>query len=161
MKDIFLCFFILTSNPQLSPSTSFRFHLTMNTLALGYVIPAIRAYSGLSPVRQCSCRAYKEKSCKSFDLQDSAEREGFEPPVPLSTAVFKTAVIDHSTISPNIWLVRNLYQMAFVLKSDAKVRTFFETSKYFRYFFQKSCFFLIFPLFTWLHSAFLLLLSLI
>lgn len=30
----------------------------------------------------------------------SAEREGFEPPVPLGTAVFKTAVIDHSTISP-------------------------------------------------------------
>ncbi len=29
-----------------------------------------------------------------------AEREGFEPPVPCSTAVFKTAVIDHSTISP-------------------------------------------------------------
>ena len=33
----------------------------MNTLALGYVIPAIRAYSGLSPVRQCSCRAYNKK----------------------------------------------------------------------------------------------------
>ena len=31
-----------------------------------------------------------------------AEREGFEPPVPLSTAVFKTAVIDHSTISPDV-----------------------------------------------------------
>ena len=30
----------------------------------------------------------------------SAEREGFEPPVPLSTPVFKTGVIDHSTISP-------------------------------------------------------------
>ena len=30
----------------------------------------------------------------------SAEREGFEPPVPLSTVVFKTTVIDHSTISP-------------------------------------------------------------
>ena len=29
-----------------------------------------------------------------------AEREGFEPPVPLSTVVFKTTVIDHSTISP-------------------------------------------------------------
>ena len=84
----------------------------------------------------------KKKSCKSFDLQDSlAEREGFEPPVPLSTAVFKTAVIDHSTISPNIWLVRNLFQMAFVLKSDAKVRTFFETSKYFRCFFSKILFF--------------------
>lgn len=32
-----------------------------------------------------------------------AEREGFEPPVPLGTAVFKTAVIDHSTISPKKW----------------------------------------------------------
>ena len=31
-----------------------------------------------------------------------AEREGFEPPVPLGTAVFKTAVIDHSTISPKV-----------------------------------------------------------
>ena len=42
-----------------------------------------------------------KKSRKSFDLQDSlAEREGFEPPVPLGTTVFKTVVIDHSTISP-------------------------------------------------------------
>ena len=31
-------------------------------LALGYVIPAIRAHSGLAPVRQCSCRAYKKES---------------------------------------------------------------------------------------------------
>ena len=29
-----------------------------------------------------------------------AEREGFEPPVPLGTTVFETVVIDHSTISP-------------------------------------------------------------
>ena len=29
-----------------------------------------------------------------------AEREGFEPPVPFGTPVFKTGVIDHSTISP-------------------------------------------------------------
>ena len=43
----------------------------------------------------------KKKSCKSFDLQDSvAEREGFEPPVPLSTPVFKTGAFDHSAISP-------------------------------------------------------------
>ena len=36
-----------------------------------------------------------------------AEREGFEPPVPLSTTVFKTVVIDHSTISPSVsdWLL--------------------------------------------------------
>ena len=33
-----------------------------------------------------------------------AEREGFEPPVPLSTAVFKTAVIDHSTTFPVLYV---------------------------------------------------------
>ena len=33
-----------------------------------------------------------------------AEREGFEPPVPLGTVVFKTTVIDHSTISPVLYL---------------------------------------------------------
>ena len=43
------------------------------------------------------------KGCKSRNsliYTLPAEREGFEPPVPLGTAVFKTAVIDHSTISP-------------------------------------------------------------
>ena len=46
-------------------------------------------------------KSKKEKSCKSFDLQDFvAEREGFEPPVPLSTPVFKTGAFDHSAISP-------------------------------------------------------------
>ena len=44
-----------------------------------------------------------------------AEREGFEPPVPLGTAVFKTAVIDHSTISP---------------KGGAKIRYFSCFSKF-------------------------------
>ena len=29
-----------------------------------------------------------------------AEREGFEPPEPRSSTVFKTAAIDHSAISP-------------------------------------------------------------
>jgi hypothetical protein len=29
-----------------------------------------------------------------------AEREGFEPPVPDGTTVFKTAAFDHSAISP-------------------------------------------------------------
>ena len=32
----------------------------------------------------------------------TAEREGFEPPVPLGTTVFKTAAIDHSAISPSV-----------------------------------------------------------
>ena len=53
-----------------------------------------------------------------------AEREGFEPPVPLSTTVFKTVVIDHSTISPEVFSVflsiRNM-----VAKSSAKVESFF------------------------------------
>ena len=31
-----------------------------------------------------------------------AEREGFEPPEPLSSTVFKTAAIDHSAISPSV-----------------------------------------------------------
>ena len=35
-----------------------------------------------------------------FGSKKPMEREGFEPPVPFGTAVFKTAVIDHSTISP-------------------------------------------------------------
>ena len=46
-----------------------------------------------------------------------AEREGFEPPVPLSTTVFKTVVIDHSTISPCFPCGEAPF-----LKSDAKVR---------------------------------------
>ena len=49
------------------------------------------------------------KGCKSHNpliYTFIAEREGFEPPVPLSTAVFKTAVIDHSTISPFSRLTR-------------------------------------------------------
>ncbi len=35
-------------------------------------------------------------------LSGLAEREGFEPPEPLSSTVFKTAAIDHSAISPII-----------------------------------------------------------
>ncbi len=42
------------------PPDSFRFHLTMDTLALGYVLAAIRPHSGLAPVRHGSCRAYQK-----------------------------------------------------------------------------------------------------
>ena len=59
-----------------------------------------------------------------------AEREGFEPPVPLSTTVFKTVVIDHSTISP---MVSN---QVLYCKSDAKVTTIFEITKCFANFFE-------------------------
>ncbi len=44
-----------------------------------------------------------EQNCSSSFFA-FAEREGFEPPVPLSTPVFKTGVIDHSTISPKVVL---------------------------------------------------------
>ena len=39
-----------------------------------------------------------------------AEREGFEPPVPRSTTVFKTAAIDHSAISPNLFFKSACFQ---------------------------------------------------
>ena len=55
-----------------------------------------------------------------------AEREGFEPPVPLSTTVFKTVVIDHSTISP---LSR---RQALCSKASAKVMSFSYSSKFFQ-----------------------------
>ena len=46
-----------------------------------------------------------KKSLLKFLSEGFAEREGFEPPVPLGTTVFKTVVIDHSTISPNsVWM---------------------------------------------------------
>ena len=35
-----------------------------------------------------------------------AEREGFEPPVPLGTSVFKTGAIDHSATSPGFFVVK-------------------------------------------------------
>jgi hypothetical protein len=37
---------------------------------------------------------------KIAGLLRSAEKEGFEPPVPCSTTVFKTAAFDRSAISP-------------------------------------------------------------
>ena len=43
--------------------------------------------------------AYAKKRA-THEVALFAEREGFEPPVPLSMTVFKTVVIDHSTISP-------------------------------------------------------------
>ena len=50
-----------------------------------------------------------------------AEREGFEPPVPLSTTVFKTVVIDG--------------RQALCSKASAKVRSFSYPSKFFPHFF--------------------------
>ena len=46
----------------------------------------------------------------------SAEREGFEPPEPFSSTVFKTAVIDHSTTSPILSSLQKYF-----LKGSAKI----------------------------------------
>ncbi|MBO4804435.1 MAG: hypothetical protein J5554_00165, partial [Paludibacteraceae bacterium] len=39
------------------PTASFRFHLTMDTLAFGCSLPTVRAAWGLTPVRVRSCWA--------------------------------------------------------------------------------------------------------
>ena len=69
-------------------------------------------------------RFYKTKNQPECFLTDFcflvAEREGFEPPEPRSSTVFKTAAIDHSAISPG-----------------AKVEHFFLPTKFFTSFFSK------------------------
>ena len=76
-----------------------------------------------------------------------AERQGFEPRVPRSTTVFKTAAIDHSATSPKL-----LYQKCFPLKavqryedilnlqefSQKKSRNHFQKIVISRYFMLKS-----------------------
>ena len=51
----------------------------------------------------------------------SAEREGFEPPVPLGTVVFKTTVIDHSTISPVLRLLESGCKVT-IKKRELRIR---------------------------------------
>ena len=43
------------------PKTSFRLHLAMNTLVVGWTLPAVRARWGLTPVRIRSCWANNNK----------------------------------------------------------------------------------------------------
>ena len=64
-----------------------------------------------------------------------AEREGFEPPVPRSTTVFKTAAIDHSAISPKL-----LYKSA-CFQKRWKGTTYFRICKRLDNFFSFKAFF--------------------
>ena len=48
-----------------------------------------------------------------------AERQGFEPRVPRSTTVFKTAAIDHSATSPKL-----PFQKCFSLKAVQRYKSF-------------------------------------
>ena len=54
-----------------------------------------------------------------------AEREGFEPPDPLRSTVFKTAAFDHSAISPIFFPLPDAGLHPFYLKRIAKVVFFF------------------------------------
>ena len=79
----------------------------------------------------------KKKSRKASTLRDFlAEREGFEPPVPLSTTVFKTAAIDHSAISPKLLCRSTSFQKrckitTFILNTQAFLLEFFILINYF------------------------------
>ena len=104
------------------------------------------------------CLYTKNEPCRTRSSFYVAEREGFEPPEPLSSTVFKTAAIDHSAISPSsqlackkklalqVWLATiapsnsGSRSPRYILGSDffksaAKVLLFFELCKYFLSFF--------------------------
>ena len=53
---------VLVHRANRLPPASFRFHLTMDTLAFGCNLPTIRAVWGLAPVRVRSCWANKIKA---------------------------------------------------------------------------------------------------
>ena len=66
-----------------------------------------------------------------------AERQGFEPRVPRGTTVFKTAAIDHSATSPELFV-----RAALFFKGGAKVGIIFYFANISEYFFS---FLLVFP----------------
>ena len=66
---------------------------------------------------------YEKSPAQSAELQFVAEREGFEPPDPLRSTVFKTAAFDHSAISPKSNFIS---PTSFFVKWNAKVRIIFE-----------------------------------
>ena len=66
----------------------------------------------------------------SFPIVFLAQREGFEPPETLVSTVFKTAAIDHSTISAYIELYGQNYPTAILLYfSNNKMSNVFATHK--------------------------------
>ena len=55
---------VLVHRANRLPPASFRFHLTMDTLAFGCNLPTIRAVWGLAPVRVRSCWANNRRKTK-------------------------------------------------------------------------------------------------
>ena len=71
------------------------------------------------------CTKKAQRKALSFNL--FAEREGFEPPDPLRSTVFKTAAFDHSAISPKSNFISPA--SSFFVKWIAKVRIFLEKTR--------------------------------
>ena len=81
----------------------------MGTSSIAIIINGtyISAKLLINLILKISAKVSNNKSRKAFILRDLfyvliilAEREGFEPPVPYSTTVFKTAGLNRSPISP-------------------------------------------------------------
>lgn len=84
---------------------------------------ALRAPHPSSPARRGGVKQIEaQRKALSFNL--FAEREGFEPPDPLRSTVFKTAAFDHSAISPKSNVIS--LHVTFSVKWTAKISTFFE-----------------------------------
>ena len=74
-----------------------------------------------------SCFFHKKENPLKISrfLKCLAEREGFEPPVPLGTVVFKTTVIDHSTISPVLDCLKSGCKGTDILRTEQIFRQLF------------------------------------
>ena len=67
-----------------------------------------------TPTRVFSSPLMQKRKPDSFLFL--AEREGFEPPVPFSTSVFKTGAIDHSATSPGFLLCQMRWSLILTLQ---------------------------------------------
>ncbi len=87
---------------------------------------AFRAFSvqGLTGAGLPTALYEKSPAQKALSFNLFAEREGFEPPDPLRSTVFKTAAFDHSAISPKSNVIS--LHVTFSVKWTAKISTFFE-----------------------------------
>ena len=115
-------FFVYTTpSPRFASSPLFTSFSPLFTSSSLFSPPSFASFSSMLSPSPClgfsslsekgGCWDNKRKrSHKRFAHETLAEREGFEPPAPLSAAVFKTAVIDHSTISPDVLCGRLSFQ---------------------------------------------------
>ena len=93
-----------TTLPMVAPLNAFPFCLPQGPLQAHCAKAASRHLLFPHLRLQVNLRQrYKNKRYRFLDtflLRGLAEREGFEPPEPRSSTVFKTAAIDHSATSP-------------------------------------------------------------